>query len=108
MTQNTSKDKTTVTPPDLQNKSSQPHLPMSDGSISVRFLDKLQVLRLLSISSTSLYDLMVNADFPRPRVLQADPESVLGKSYWISSEVEQWMLSRPKRVLKSDRTSGAK
>jgi predicted DNA-binding transcriptional regulator AlpA len=69
---------------------------------TIQFLDKLQVLRMLSVSPTGLHDLMLKAAFPRPRVLGADPMGISGKSYWLRFEVEQWMLSRPRRVLKCD------
>lgn len=72
------------------------------NSTSIEFLDKLQVLRMLSVSPTGLHDLMLKAAFPRPRVLGANPASISGKSYWLRFEVEQWMLSRPRRVLKCD------
>ena len=74
----------------------------------VRFLTKPQVLALLGdISATTLWELMVKADFPRPRVLHGDPNGITGRSYWLCDEVEQWMLSRPKRVLRSDHTQGS-
>lgn len=73
----------------------------------VRFLTKPQVLAALGdISATSLWELMVKADFPRPRVLHGDPKGITGRSYWLCDEVEQWMLSRPKRALKTDQSQG--
>ena len=73
------------------------------NSTEVCFLDKLQVLRIVPVSPTGLHELMVSAGFPRPFVLRGDPASTTGKSYWMKSEVVQWMLSRPKRVSKLDR-----
>jgi hypothetical protein len=73
----------------------------------VRFLTKAQVLSLLGdISPATLWELQVKADFPKARVLLADPNGVNGRSYFFVHEVESWMLSRPKRVLRSDRRVG--
>lgn len=95
-------DETTETRPE-QNTAAQSRTEMLSNSTNIRFLDKLQVLRLLSVSPTALHDLMIKAEFPRPIVLHADPTGISGKSYWFQHEVEQWMLSRPRRVLQSDR-----
>ena len=83
-------------------RSPEPHDGLLSNSTGIEFLDKLQVLRMLSVSPTGLHDLMLKAAFPRPRVLGADPASISGKSYWLRFEVDQWMLSRPRRVLKCD------
>jgi predicted DNA-binding transcriptional regulator AlpA len=72
----------------------------------VRFLTKDQVLTLLGVSNTTLWELTVKADFPRARVLHSEASSASCRSYFMAHEVEAWMLSRPKRVLKSDRPQG--
>jgi len=73
------------------------------NSTEVCFLDKHQVLRIVPVSLTGLHELMMQAGFPKPYVLNADPATTSGKSYWLKSEVVEWMLSRPKRVSKLDR-----
>ena len=72
----------------------------------LRFLTKAQCLALLGISATSLWELQVKADFPRARVLHSDPTGTAGRSLFFAHEVEAWMLSRPTRVLRSDRSAG--
>lgn len=75
--------------------------PMLSNSTEIRFLDKPQVLRVVPVSPTGLHELMTQAGFPRPYVLNADPATTNGKSYWLRHEIEQWMMSRPKRILKN-------
>jgi hypothetical protein len=79
----------------------------SQVASAVRFIDKSTVCEIAGgISTTTLHELQVHAGFPRPRVLSADPKGTSGKSYWLLRDVQQWLLDRPQRELRSDRTTG--
>ena len=61
-----------------------------------RFLSKLQVLDKTGRSYPSIWAWMQAGTFPRAREVNNEP-------VWLESEVDDWMDSRPIRLLKSDK-----
>jgi prophage regulatory protein len=61
----------------------------------VRLLDKHEVCAIAGATYPTIWQWMRDGKFPRSRV-------VGGKSMWLSSEIEQWMLELPTRKLKGD------
>lgn len=62
---------------------------------TVRLLNKKQVCALVGASYQSLWMWMRAGKFPRSR-------EVVGKSMWISTEIEAWMTQLPIRQLKPE------
>ena len=60
-----------------------------------RLLDKAEILTITRVSFPTVWQWMRAGTFPRSRV-------VGGKSMWLSSEVEAWIVSLPLRPLKGD------
>jgi predicted DNA-binding transcriptional regulator AlpA len=63
-----------------------------------QLLDKHQVCSLLNLSFPTVWKMMIEGRFPRPRVLGGKSS----KSMWLSSEVETWVAGLPVRPLKGD------
>lgn len=57
------------------------------------FLSKAEVLRLLPICATTLWQWTRTQRFPAPRVIGS-------KTVWIASDVFRWMETRPPRQYK--------
>ena len=64
-----------------------------DDLDGVRLLTKLQVMDRVGLAYCTIWTLMRQNRFPRSRALG-------GKSVWIQSEIEAWIASLPKRLLK--------
>jgi predicted DNA-binding transcriptional regulator AlpA len=60
-----------------------------------RLLDKAEVCAIANVSFPTLWARMRKGEFPRARVSG-------GKSFWLSTEIEEWMASLPVRRLKGD------
>ena len=60
-----------------------------------RLLDKAQVCAIANVSFPTVWAWMRAGQFPRSRV-------VGGKSMWLSTEIEAWLVALPVRVLKGD------
>lgn len=73
--------------PEAPERSNQAHPP--------RLMEKAEVLAITGVSYPSLWDWMRKGTFPRSR-------RVGGKSKWLSTEVEAWILALPIRRLKGD------
>lgn len=63
---------------------------------TVRLIDKHEVCALTGVTFPTLWAWQRAGIFPRARV-------VVGKSMWLSSEVEAWMAALPPRKLKGDK-----
>jgi predicted DNA-binding transcriptional regulator AlpA len=61
----------------------------------VRLMSKLEVCDVVGVSFPTLWQWMRDGKFPRSRELG-------GKTCWLASEVEQWIIDRPVRRLKGD------
>ncbi|MGY8677099.1 AlpA family phage regulatory protein [Bradyrhizobium sp. UFLA05-153] len=55
-----------------------------------RLIDRHELLRRIPLTWDVIYKLMKADDFPAAR-------AVGGKSAWLESEIEQWVLTRPMR-----------
>jgi predicted DNA-binding transcriptional regulator AlpA len=62
----------------------------------VRLMAKSEVLAIVGCTYTTLWQMMRRGVFPRSRI-------VGGKSMWLSTEVEAWLVALPVRKLKGDR-----
>jgi predicted DNA-binding transcriptional regulator AlpA len=62
---------------------------------AVRLMPKREVLAIAGCSYPTLWEWMRAGKFPRSR-------EVVGKSMWLSTEVEQWITQLPRRRLKGD------
>jgi predicted DNA-binding transcriptional regulator AlpA len=71
------------------------------GEDHAAFLSKRQVLELIPISATSLWDWCRNGHFPKPRTIGS-------KTVWLSSDVHAWMQARPVREYKKPQEIGSK
>jgi predicted DNA-binding transcriptional regulator AlpA len=65
----------------------------------VCLLDKNDILAITNVTFPTIWAWMRAGTFPRSRV-------VGGKSMWLSSEIEQWLLELPVRALKGDAEVG--
>ena len=61
----------------------------------VHLLDKNDILKIANVTFPTIWVWMRAGTFPRSRV-------VGGKSMWLSSEIEQWLMELPLRALKGD------
>jgi predicted DNA-binding transcriptional regulator AlpA len=61
----------------------------------VRLMSKKEVLAIVGVTYPTLWMWMRAGSFPRSRI-------VVGKSKWLSSEVEHWLATLPMRRLKGD------
>jgi predicted DNA-binding transcriptional regulator AlpA len=61
----------------------------------VCLLDKNDILAITNVTFPTIWAWMRAGAFPRSRV-------VGGKSMWLSSEIEQWLVGLPVRALKGD------
>jgi predicted DNA-binding transcriptional regulator AlpA len=68
------------------------------GKPGARFISKGEVLDRTAISFPTIWQWMRDGTFPRAR-------SVGGKSMWIESEIDNWILNRPLRKLKGDKAA---
>jgi predicted DNA-binding transcriptional regulator AlpA len=66
------------------------------GNGEPRLISKPEVLDRIGVSYVTIWSMMRSGTFPRCRVIG-------GKSAWIESEVNDWILSRPQRRLKGDK-----
>jgi predicted DNA-binding transcriptional regulator AlpA len=62
---------------------------------TVRLLSKAEILAITGVTFPTVWAWMRAGTFPRSRV-------VGGKSMWLSSEIEQWLMELPLRALKGD------
>jgi predicted DNA-binding transcriptional regulator AlpA len=60
-----------------------------------RLLDKAQICKIANVTYPTVWAWMRAGKFPRARI-------VGGKSMWLSSEVDAWVVALPKRPLKGD------
>jgi predicted DNA-binding transcriptional regulator AlpA len=67
----------------------------------LRFLSKKQVLDRVPLSFPTLWKMMQRDEFPRSRLAS-------GKTVWLESEIDAWILSRPRCEYKADREKIAK
>src|SRR4051812_2134675 len=67
----------------------------SDTADPARLIGKPEVLDRVGVSFVTIWTWMRQDAFPRGRV-------VGGKTYWLESEINEWILSRPVRRLKGD------
>jgi predicted DNA-binding transcriptional regulator AlpA len=65
-----------------------------------RLICKAEVLDRIGLSYPTVWNLMRRNEFPRAREMG-------GKTVWIESEVDAWILSRPIRRLKGDEVVAA-
>jgi prophage regulatory protein len=63
---------------------------------SIRVLSKREVLDRLGVTFPTIWKWMRAGKFPRARELGP------GKSCWVESEINEWILTRPIRRLKGD------
>ena len=61
----------------------------------LRLLSKREVLDITGVSYVSLWTWMREGRFPRAR-------TVVGRSMWVSTEIESWLNALPVRKLKGD------
>ena len=71
------------------------HEPGQRGPPGFRLLTKREVLDITGVSYVSLWTWMREGKFPRAR-------TVVGRSMWFSTEVEDWLNHLPVRKLKGD------
>jgi predicted DNA-binding transcriptional regulator AlpA len=62
---------------------------------AVRLMPKREVLAIAGCSYPTLWEWMRKGKFPRSR-------EVVGKSMWLSTDVERWLADLPQRKLKGD------
>ena len=62
---------------------------------TVRLIDKHEVCAITAVTYPTLWKWQRAGTFPRARI-------VVGKSMWLSSEVEAWLNALPLRKLKGD------
>jgi predicted DNA-binding transcriptional regulator AlpA len=60
-----------------------------------RLIDRLEVLRRIPVSFSTLLNWMRDGNFPQSRGL-------VGKQVWLESEIEHWIATRP--IRSSDQT----
>ena len=60
-----------------------------------RLLDKSQICKITNVTYPTIWAWMRAGKFPRARI-------VGGKSMWLTSEVDAWLVALPKRPLKGD------
>jgi predicted DNA-binding transcriptional regulator AlpA len=60
-----------------------------------RLLNKAEVLKLTNVSYPTLWQMMVDKQFPRSRI-------VAGRSKWLSTEIQNWIDNLPLRRIKGD------
>jgi predicted DNA-binding transcriptional regulator AlpA len=63
------------------------------NSSGVRFMSRRQVLEATTLSYPMIWRKMREGKFPRGR-------EVDGRTCWLASEIEEWILSRPVKRLK--------
>jgi predicted DNA-binding transcriptional regulator AlpA len=76
----------------------------AQGSGRVRLMSKMEVCDAVGASFPSIWQWMRDGKFPRSRALDEEHANDAhgGKPYWLASEVEAWILSRPVKRLKGD------
>jgi predicted DNA-binding transcriptional regulator AlpA len=79
-----------------QRKQGSEHLPRGPPHL----LFRKDILRITRLSYPTIWAMMRNGTFPRSRICG-------GKSAWISTEVEVWLVGLPIRPLKGDAFVGA-
>jgi predicted DNA-binding transcriptional regulator AlpA len=65
----------------------------------LHLLDKNDILEITNVTFPTIWAWMRTGRFPRSRV-------VGGKSMWLSSEIDQWLVELPVRALKGDARVG--
>jgi predicted DNA-binding transcriptional regulator AlpA len=66
-----------------------------------RFISRLQVMDMTGRSYPNLWAMMQAGTFPRAREIEDE-------LFWLESEVDEWMDSRPIRQFKNDKIKAAK
>jgi predicted DNA-binding transcriptional regulator AlpA len=61
----------------------------------IRLMSKHEVVDVVGLSFPTIWAWMRDGKFPRSR-------EVGGKTFWLASEIEQWIIDRPVRRLKGD------
>jgi predicted DNA-binding transcriptional regulator AlpA len=67
----------------------------------VRFLSRDEVLEIIGVTYPCLWGWVRNGCFPAPRSLGMIGKR--GRIGWVQSEVDDWILSRPKRFPKGSK-----
>jgi prophage regulatory protein len=81
---------------DQRSPSSSSSSKSSPKPSDVRLLSKREVLYRVGVTFPTIWNWMRAGKFPRARELGP------GKSCWVESEINEWILSRPIRRLKGD------
>jgi predicted DNA-binding transcriptional regulator AlpA len=71
------------------------HASRAPPRVSIRLLDKAEVLAIVNVSFPTIWTWMRAGTFPRSRVCG-------GKSMWRSDEIDAWLAALPVRKLKGD------
>jgi len=73
----------------------KPTKPEAKAKASIRLMSKHEVCDVIGVSFPTIWDWMRKDTFPRSRELG-------GKTCWLASEVEEWIINRPVKKLKGD------
>src|SRR5512132_2252228 len=65
---------------------------------SIRLIYKPELLRLVGVSYSSIFDWMRRGKFPRAREIGPGGRST--RIAWVRAEVETWLAARPQRQLR--------
>ena len=76
-----------------------PSVITNDAPADIRLLHKPQLLELVGVSYSSIFNWMRQGRFPLPRVI-GPPGGRSSRVAWVASEVQAWLASRPQRVMK--------
>jgi predicted DNA-binding transcriptional regulator AlpA len=71
------------------------HIDALRGPPGLRLLTKREILGITGVSFVTIWTWMREGKFPRSR-------EVVGRSMWLSTEVEDWLNRLPVRKLKGD------
>jgi predicted DNA-binding transcriptional regulator AlpA len=71
----------------------------NDAPAEIRLLSKPQLLALVGVSYSSIFNWMRAGTFPAPRVL-GPSGGRSSRIAWYASEVQAWLASRPQRQIK--------
>lgn len=67
----------------------------------IKLLSKGEMLALVGVSYSSIWNWIVEGTFPPGRALS---EGKRGRIMWVESEVQDWITSRPTRLPKGSKT----
>ena len=70
----------------------------------IKLLSKSQMLELVGVSYSSIWNWIVDGTFPPGRALS---EGKRGRIMWVESEVQDWIASRPVRLPKHGKAKAA-